>query len=292
MENAIQALAYLFRASRNTRPVLLLGAGDSFRSGIPMAGEATKRIARAAYSRQVLGADEELGNPTPSDWMPFLQQQPWFISDPQRFAENFPLAVENLLHPAEFRREFFTKMITPPNGINPGYQHLAKLMMRRLCWTVMTTNFDHNIVESLRELHSHIPEVVEINRTTDDLVRFSVYNRCQVVYLHGAVEYYRDKNLVEEVRRLDDQLVRRIRPIITYSPLIVIGYRGSEPSIMSHLLGEGVEESGSYRQGIYWCLLRGEEPHENVRELQAQIGRNFQLIEIVGAVPLSRESPC
>jgi hypothetical protein len=79
---------------------------------------------------------------------------------------------------------------------------------------------------------------VEINRTADDLVGFSVYNRCQVVYLHGAVEYYRDKNLVQEVQRLDDQLVRRVRPVITDSPLIVIGYRGSEPSIMSHLLGK------------------------------------------------------
>jgi SIR2-like domain len=283
MENVIQALAYLFRASRNTRPVLLLGAGASFRSGIPMAGKATERIARRAYSRHILGVDEEFGNPKPSDWLPFLQQQPWFVPDPKRFAENFPLAVENLLRPTEFRREFFTEMINPPNGINPGYHHLAKLMMRRLCWTVMTTNFDHNIVESLRELHSHIPEIVEVNRTADDLVRFSVYNnRCQVVYLHGAVEYYRDKNLVQEVERLDDQLVRRIRPIITDSPLIVIGYRGSEPSIMSHLLGEGVEESSAYRQGVYWCVLRGEEPHENVRELQARIGLNFQLIEIDG----------
>ena len=145
---SIQALAYLFRASRNTRPVRLLGAGDSFRYGIPMAEEATRRIARAAYFRQVLGADEELGNPKPSDWSPSLRQQPWFISDPKRFADNFPLAVENLLRPTEFRREFFTKMIKPLNGINPGYRHLAKLMMRRLCWTVMTTNFDHNIVNT------------------------------------------------------------------------------------------------------------------------------------------------
>jgi hypothetical protein len=282
MENAIQALAYLFRANRNTRPILLLGAGSSFRSGIPMAEEATRRIARAAYSRQVRGVDEEFANPKLSDWMPFLQQQSWFVSDPKRFADNFPLAVEDLLRPTAFRREFFTKMIKPPNGINPGYRHLAKLMMRRLCWTVMTPNFDHNIVEALRELHSHIPEIVEVNRTADDLVRFGVYNRCQVVYLHGAVEYYRDKNLLQEVQLLEDQLVRRIRPIITDSPLIVIGYRGSEPSIMSHLLGEGVEESGAYRQGIYWCVLRGEEPHENVRKLQAQIDGNFRLIEIDG----------
>ena len=150
MENAIQALAYLFRPSRNTRPVLLLGARNSFRSGTPMTGKATEHSACAAYCCQVLGVDEKLGNPKPSDWLPFLPQQPWFISDPQRFAENIPLMVENLLRPAEFRREFFTEMIKPPNGINPGNRHLAKPMIRRLCGTVMTTNFDHNIVEALR----------------------------------------------------------------------------------------------------------------------------------------------
>ena len=106
MENTIQTLAYLFRASRNTRPVLLLGAGDSFRSGIPMAGKATGHIARAAYSRQFLGVDEKLGNPKPSDWIPFLQRQPWFVSDPKRFAENFPLRpVELVQGLGELRQE-------------------------------------------------------------------------------------------------------------------------------------------------------------------------------------------
>src|SRR5215470_12148103 len=100
METAMRELVYLFRASRDTRPVLFLGAGASFRSGIPMAGKATEHIARAAYSQQVLGIDEKLGNPKPSDWLPFLQQQPWYVSDPKRFADNFPLAVEHLLRPA------------------------------------------------------------------------------------------------------------------------------------------------------------------------------------------------
>jgi hypothetical protein len=63
MEKAIKELAYLFCASRNTHPILVLGAGSSFRSGIPMAEGATRRIARAAYSQQILGADEDLGNP-------------------------------------------------------------------------------------------------------------------------------------------------------------------------------------------------------------------------------------
>src|SRR5262245_52281303 len=114
MIDSVRELTYLFRTARPNRPVLFLGAGASYRSGIPMAAEATRRIARAAYSRQVLGLDEKSGNPKLTDWMPWLQKQPWFIPAEENFADNFPLAVEQLLRPAEFRREFFTEMIKPP----------------------------------------------------------------------------------------------------------------------------------------------------------------------------------
>jgi hypothetical protein len=282
MGATLSELAYLFRASRQSRPLLLLGAGASFRSGIPLANDLVSRIARAAYARQVKGQDERFCHPAPSDWLPFLQNQPWFISDAKRYAENFPLAVEHLLHPREFRREFLTDAIQPSNGINDGYRALANLVMRRLCWTVLTTNFDHLIVDALRERRPHIPDVVEVNRTEDDLVRFNIFNRCQVVYLHGAVEYYRDKNLVNETERLDDGVVQLIRPLLSYSPLVVMGYRGAEPSITAHLLGEGIDRCHGYPNGIYWCVRRGETPHENVIQLGSRIGSNLRIAEIDG----------
>jgi hypothetical protein len=282
MNDSVQELAYLFRAIRPNRPVLFLGAGASYRSGIPMAAESTKRIARAAFSRQILGMDERSGNPKLTDWMPWLQKQTWFIPGEENFADNFPLAVEHLLRPAEFRREFFTEMIKPPNGINAGYRSLARIMHRRLCWSVLTANFDHNIVEALREQRPYISDIVEINRTADDLVRFSIYNHCQIVYLHGAVEFYRDKNLAEDVQSLDKGLVKLVWPVLRDSPLIVVGYRGSEPSIAKHLLEAGIRETNGYRHGIYWCLLKGERPHQNVTHLEGLLGSNFRLLEIAG----------
>jgi len=231
--NPIKELAYLFRAGRPSRPVLMLGAGASFRSGIPVAAEAVKQIARAAYARHVRGLPERQCNLTTSDWLPYLQQQPWFIGDPKRLAENFPLAVQHLLHSKEFRHEVFMEMISRRSQINKGYQHLANLMMRRLCWNVLTTNFDSLVVDAVREKQAHIPEIVEV-KTPDDLVRFSLNKRCQVIYVHGSVEHYRDQNLIEETQRLDDKLVQRMRPLMNESPIIVIGSRGAASSIMQH----------------------------------------------------------
>ena len=108
-------------------------------------------------------------------------------------------------------------------------------------------------------------QVVEVNRTDGDIVAFSIYNRYQIVYLHGAVEFDRDKNLIEETQRLDEKVVRRVSPILRDSPLIVIGYRGAEPSIMHHLLEEGVDTYPPYP--------------ENVLRLKKKIGPNFRLVE-------------
>jgi predicted HTH transcriptional regulator len=278
----INELVYLFRTLQESRPIFLLGAGASFRSGIPTAAEAVKRIAKAAYAKNVKGMDWRVCQVPLSDWTSYLHNQPWFLSDESRLAENFPLAVEELLLPKEFRRRFFEDMIIPPNGINEGYKHLAEIIQRGLCWTILTGNFDHLIVEGLRTLQPHLHDVIEINRTADDLVRFNINNRRQVVYLHGSVEYYRDKNLINETKKLDDSLVKRLRPLLAGSPLIVVGYRGYEPSIMEHLLEGGIRESGKYPHGIYWCLKRGDTLHENVQRLEKLIHPNLRVIEIDG----------
>jgi hypothetical protein len=280
--NVVAELAYHFRVMDQAPPVLLLGAGASYRSGIPLAAEAVKRIAKASFTWTRLGLDEKLCNPPPSDWLPYLESHQWFVREPDRLAENFPAAVKHLLTPKERRRRFLRDLIVAPNGISDGYKALSQIMLRRLCWTVLTTNFDCLIADSLRQLGPNVREIVEVNRTLDDLVRFSLFREFQIVYLHGAVEFYRDRNEEEETKRLDDELVRRLRPMLRDSPLIVIGYRGYELSVMQHLLGEGLGECQNYPNGIFWCRRRGSALHENVESLRQAIGGNFHDLEIEG----------
>lgn len=241
-----------------------------------------QNIAKAAFARNVKGMDWRNIQVQPTDWRPYLQKQPWFIGDPNRLADNYPLAVQNLLVPRDFRREFLEDAITPPNGVNEGYRHLGELIRRGLCWTVLTTNFDHLIAEGLRTLNPPVRDVLEINKTKDDWVRFNLQNRKQIIYLHGAAEYYTDKNLEAEVQRLDTDLVKRLRPLLAESPLVVIGYRGSEMSVMKHLLLDGAKPCNRFPQGIYWCIRKGENPHENVLALGNAIGTNLRLVPIAG----------
>src|SRR6266851_6757284 len=114
----ISILGPLLRASDESCPLLLLGAGASFRSGVPTAVEAVKQIARLVYAERELGQARPPERVKPSEWEHWLQSFPWFIHGADRLAENFPLAVEHLLVPAEFRKQTIMGLMQPRNGLS------------------------------------------------------------------------------------------------------------------------------------------------------------------------------
>jgi hypothetical protein len=69
-------------------------------------------------------------------------------------------------------------------------------------------------------------------------------------------------------------------PLLKDAPLVVVGYRGAEPSIMESLLGAAT--AVEFRHGIYWCIKSGENPHPHVEALARRLGKNFQYLEIDG----------
>lgn len=273
----------LFRTSNNSRPILLLGAGASFHTGIPLAKDAVIRITKAAYAKTRLGIDwRKYDQVTTSDWKPFLEGMNWYKPFSHNIAEAFPLAVKNLLMPDEFRKEFLLEMIRPQNTNTLGYTALAEIMSRHLCWTVLTTNFDTALKDKLENRTPVLKKVLEINKTSDSISAFQLYGKFQIVYLHGAVEYYTDKISDEETHNLDSKLVNSIRPCLSDSPLIVIGYRGAEKSIMEHLLRGGIDSSNKYRKGIYWCVIDENDIHCYVKTLAKEVKENFKFVKIEG----------
>ena len=79
--------------------------------------------------------------------------------------------------------------------------------------------------------------------------------------------------MISETQTLDPALVQTLVPLLKTAPLVVVGYRGAEPSIMESLLGAatGVE----FRHGIYWCIRSGEQPHPHVEALAQRLGTEF-----------------
>jgi hypothetical protein len=160
-----------------------------------------------------------------------------------------------------------------------------RLVDERFVDTILTTNFD-NVFLDLCAAH-HRPHHIEVIRTvTDCTTMLSTWPRYpQYLFLHGTVEHYTDKNRIDEVQQLNSTLVDRLVPLLRDRPLIVIGYRGAEPSIIRHLFIDQAAATNSFRHGLFWCALPQSIDaglHPLVRELHAAIGSNLQLVPIAG----------
>ena len=262
-------------------PVLLLGAGASITSGIPAAEATVEKAARWAWCKEHGRHPDDLAI-RQSDYRPGLAAQPWYRPDVP-LAELYPDAIENLLRVKSDRRQFFEQLINPGVPPSKGYEALTHILHQGWISTVLTTNFDQ-CIQRASILNNRPHRLVTIN-TPDDYVTFSsVPHDPQIVFLHGSVEHYTDKNLTAEVQTLDPALVSRLAPLLRDHPTIVVGYRGAEASVMNDLF-MAQATSGGFLHGIYWCVL-DREPHGALSPWAARlaqtIGSNFQLVPISG----------
>jgi NAD-dependent SIR2 family protein deacetylase len=263
-------------------PVLLLGAGASVKSGVPLAGQMVERAARWAYAN-AHGRSPDDPRLLRSDWMPWLEEQAWYKKEAPPY-DNYPAAVENLLQPRQARADFFRQLLMTGIAPSPGYEALAEFMAQGLVPVVLTTNFDALLPE-VRVLKRR-PHYIDVIQTPSDYVKFSTTPQYPLlVYAHGSVDHYTDKNLEHEVQKLDDDLVAKLLPLLRDRPLIVVGYRGAEASVMKHLLLDNADQAHAYRHGIFWCKLKNEREEDlspMVNDLAARIGGNFSLVDIDG----------
>ncbi len=270
---------------RGPEPIFLLGAGTSVKSGIPLAGEMVEKMARWRYCLEN-GLDPEDLSLRRSDWYPWLKMQKWYSEDGER-ADNYPDAIENILQPRQTRKDFFLEMLNTQVEPSSGYKHITELMARKRIHTVLTTNFDTilpKVCKDNKQLHH-----LEIIQTKSDYTKLSTSPQYpQIIYLHGSVEHYTDKNTITEVNEeLESDLVSRLLPLLRDHPLIVIGYRGAEPSVMEHLLINHAEAADNYRNGIYWCTRNYKENRDDslthlVHKLAEKIQGNLQVVPIDG----------
>lgn len=267
---------------RGQQPILLLGAGASVTSGILSAAPTVEKAARWAWCEEQ-GRSFDDFRIQRSDYYPWLQQQAWFREDIS-LADQYPLAIRNLLGVRRSRREFFEKLVSP--GIPPkdGYRSLVKILNEGWINTVLTTNFDH-CIEEAKTLENKPHMLVSI-KTPADYIRFSVSPSApQLIFLHGSIEHYSDKNAAEEIQTLDSDLTARLAPMLRDHPIIVVGYRGTENSVMNDLFLSQLTATNSFAQGVYWCV-RESNPQEAlapmVLDLATRIGPNFRLVTIRG----------
>lgn len=274
----------------NVAPLFLLGAGASVKSGIPLAGEMVERIARWGYCN-AFGIHQKDLNIMRTDWYRWLTKQPWYRSELLR-EDNYPSVIEKILQPITERKRFFLENILGGN-IQPsqGYEDVCNLVSRRLISTILTTNFD-NVIQVQSAKHPAIQRL-EVIKTPADFTNLSTSpSSPQLVYLHGSVEHYTDQNTICETEELNHELIERLKPLLRDHPLVVVGYRGAEKSVLKKLLLDNAKKCDDFRHGIFWCIrgeANSESVHNNVVELARELKGNFHFVSIKGFDELMAE---
>jgi hypothetical protein len=262
-------------------PILLLGAGASITSGIPAAGTTVEKVARWAWCKEN-GRHPDDFTIRRSDYWPWVSGLPWFRAS-TFLADLYPEAIDNLLGVKSDRRDFFEKLINPNVPPSRGYVALTQILHQGWISTVLTPNFDQ-CLERAAILHNRPHRLVSISTPADYVMFSSIPQDPQVIFLHGSVKHYTDKNLTAEVQSLDPVLVDMLKPLLRDHPVVVVGYRGAEASVMNDLFLSQATCNG-FLHGIYWCVLSGEQDgalSPLVVRLADAIGSNFQVVPISG----------
>jgi hypothetical protein len=182
------------------RPVLLLGAGASVKSGVPSAAGFAEMIARWAYLRDQ-GRSEHDQTVHRSDWLPWLKTFSWYDSETPP-EHQYPTLVARLLTPREARMQFFVERVRAAPRPSHGYVALADLI-EQAC-------------------RANPQALLTTVRSAGEAGNVSTVPRyAQLIFLHGTVEHYTDLNLTSETQHLSQALVTALTPLLRDSPIFV-----------------------------------------------------------------------
>ena len=191
----------------SVKPVFLLGAGASKQSGVVLASEMVEEIAKWGYcnSQGLSINDPRL---TLSDWKKWVSQFSWYSED---YNELYPRIIDEVLRPQVVRREFFLRIINPDVKASKGYEVISELMHNGLLDTALTTNFDNCLSHASGQVR--MPYHINLIKTPIDLETMLSYSprHPQLIYLHGSVEHYTDRNLTDEIQHLNTDLIKSLK---------------------------------------------------------------------------------
>lgn len=243
----------------NPNYCLLLGAGCSVTSNIRPAQELIdlwkKEICINDYSKEF---DED--NYDPIKATSFLKEKcsSWYDSRNEYaslFEKRFDLPRQ--------RRIFIEKEVSEKMP-SLGYAYLINLVRAGYFNTIFTTNFDDLLNEAFYIFSEQRPITCAHDSAIGSITITS--RRPKIIKLHGDYLFDDIKSTLRETESLENNMRDKFIEFSKDYGLIVIGYSGSDRSIMDvlfHLLKSDVY----FKNGIYWCIRKNDDINPDLRKL-------------------------
>ena len=153
------------------------------------------------------------------------------------------------------RKQFIQTLV---ENILPSYGHLclAHLFINKKISSIWTTNFDELVEAGIKTLNPPYAfnVVSSMNASSIKNIKANTY---QCVYkLHGDYRYDNIKNTSLELQTLESSISSIFKNDIRKKGLVVIGYSGSDDSIMN-VLEENISSKDFLQNGLYWLKPSG-----------------------------------
>lgn len=138
-----------------------------------------------------------------------------------------------------------------------GYAYLASLVDNNYFNTIFTTNFDDLINEAFYQFSTERPIQCAHDSSVHSISITS--KRPKIIKLHGDYLFDDIKSTLRETESLEQNTKEKFVEFSKEYGLIVVGYSGSDRSIMD-VLEFLVKQENHLKNGVYWCLR----PNDNI----------------------------
>ncbi len=247
------------KTKENSSPAnysIFLGSGASVTSGIRTATQLIDEWAKELYERFCDGQTAK----TAEEAKEYFENKhsSWYSPDnpySSLFEKKFDL-------PTQRRR--FVEQEVDNKFPSIGYAYLTSLVDKNYFNTIFTTNFDDLINEAFYLFSNTRPIVCAHDSSIHSISITS--KRPKIVKLHGDYLFDDIKSTLRETESLEHNTKEKFVEFCKEYGLIVIGYSGSDRSIMDVL--EFLARQENYlKNGVYWCLRRSDTVCHTLRNL-------------------------
>jgi len=257
-----------FKVLSNQSFDLFLGSGASVNSGIPSGGDLVWH-----FKREILSSKKVINGKKFTDLKIeankqiiqnyFDQRGDSNIANPYShyFKECYP---DSLV-----RKEFLSDLVRDKKP-SIGFLCLSALVERQKFNMVWTTNFDDLIEKAITSLNYKSCQIVSPDNANS--VQQFKSDIPTVVKLHGDFRYDPLQNTDEELQELEASLHTKFLDASTQKGLLVVGYSGSDKSVMT-TLERALEKPNAFPKGLIWCIPKGLQP---TNELEALLEKAHQ----------------
>jgi hypothetical protein len=239
---------------------LFLGAGASISSGIPSGSDLVW-----LFKRELLSVGGKINGKKFQDLKVDANKkiiQSYFIEEDEKAINPYSYYFEKCYPDPLVRQEFLTSLVRDKKP-SIGFMCLSALVDQQKLNIVWTTNFDDLIERAISKLDTSCQVVSPENSKSVQNFRNDIPT---IVKLHGDFRYDALQNTDEELQKLEDNLHHYFLDAATQRGLLVVGYSGSDESVL-HTLEKALEKPNAFPKGLIWCIPKDIVPSERLTQL-------------------------